>query len=62
LQIRQLATGETELAGQLDQVTLHGVLARIRDLNLTLLAVNQLRESLTSDVENQPERGGEVQP
>ncbi len=39
LQITPLASGETLLAGQLDQAALHGVLARIRDLNLILLAV-----------------------
>lgn len=35
--------GETLLCGQIrDQAALHGYLARIRDLNLTLLAVNQI--------------------
>ena len=32
--------GETELYGHLDQAALHGVLARIRDLNITLIAVS----------------------
>lgn len=33
--------GNTTLSGQLaDQAALHGLLARIRDLNLTLLSVN----------------------
>ena len=40
---------ETLLTGKLDQTGLHGVLARVRDLNLTLVAVNQLR----SDVETE---------
>ena len=39
LQLVPLASGETLLAGPLDQAALHGVLARIRDLNLILLAV-----------------------
>jgi hypothetical protein len=41
LHITQLASGETLLVGRLDQAGLHGVLARIRDLNLTLVAVNR---------------------
>lgn len=32
------------LAGSMDQVALHGVLMRIRDLNLTLVAVNRIDE------------------
>ncbi len=43
LTVIHLAQGETLLSGPiLDQAALHGLLARIRDLNLTLLAVNQL--------------------
>lgn len=42
LQMTRLVNGETQLTGKLDQTALHGVLARIRDLNLTLIAVNQL--------------------
>lgn len=35
--------GETTLTGPLpDQAALHGVLAKLRDLNLTLLAVNRV--------------------
>lgn len=47
LQISRLAKGETQLTGELDQTALHGVLARIRDLNLTLIAVSQLDEART---------------
>jgi hypothetical protein len=39
--ITPLENGETVLSGHVaDQAALHGVLARIRDLNLTLIAVN----------------------
>ncbi len=49
LNVIQLQTGETLLAGSLDQARLHGVLARIRDLNLTLVAVNRMDEHLRDD-------------
>jgi hypothetical protein len=32
--------GDTILTGELDQAALHGVLAKIRDLGLVLVAVN----------------------
>ena len=44
LSIVQLESGDTVLVGRLDQSALHGVLQRIRDLNLTLVAVNRLDE------------------
>lgn len=58
LQITRLATGETQLIGELDQTALHGVLARIRDLNLILIAVNQVGEGEARHEEDQQEQGG----
>jgi hypothetical protein len=34
-------SGETALSGSLDQAALHGILAKIRDLGLVLIAVNR---------------------
>lgn len=43
LTVTYLEQGETLIRGPiLDQAALHGLLARIRDFNLTLLAVNQI--------------------
>ena len=43
LTVTHLERGETLLCGPIrDQAALHGLLAHIRDLNLTLLAVNQI--------------------
>jgi len=40
LVVTDLGNGETELSGPLpDQAALHGALAKVRDLGLTLLAV-----------------------
>jgi len=41
LTVCQDKNGETILSGPLDQAALHGVLAKVRDLGLTLVAVNQ---------------------
>lgn len=43
LAITPLENGETLLSGPLpDQAALHGVLAKIRDLNLKLISVNHM--------------------
>lgn len=42
LAIRQEADGETTLSGPLDQAALHGALAKVRDLGLTLVAVTRI--------------------
>ena len=41
LAVCQEANGETVLSGTLDQAALHGVLTKVRDLGLTLVAVNR---------------------
>ncbi len=35
-------TAETVLSGLIDQAQLHGILARIRDLNLTVVSINSI--------------------
>ena len=47
--INRLDPTDTLLVGQLDQAALHGVLARIRDLNLTLISVNQVQEDTPTE-------------
>ena len=42
LGVRQAPDGHTAFSGELDQAALHGVLAKVRDLGLVLIAVNQL--------------------
>lgn len=42
LSITYLETGETIISGPItDQAALHGLLAKIRDLNLILISINQ---------------------
>ena len=42
LDIRHEGNGETVLIGDVDQAALHGVLAKVRDLGLRLVAVNRI--------------------
>ena len=43
LMMTHTPSGETILSGPIeDQAALHGVLAKVRDLNLTLIAVNRI--------------------
>jgi hypothetical protein len=46
MKIAYTESGETILSGPIeDQAALHGMLGRIRDLNLTLISVNQMEQS-----------------
>ena len=54
LQMTHPTAGETQFIGQLDQAALHGVLTRIRDLNLPLIAVTQIGEERATTGGNQP--------
>jgi hypothetical protein len=52
--LTQLPSGETLLTGPIaDQSALHGLLARIRDLNLTLISVNRIERSETNKKEDE---------
>ncbi|MBN2115495.1 MAG: hypothetical protein JW730_02930 [Anaerolineales bacterium] len=39
--VSQLPEGETVIRGEMDQAALHGLLNRIRDLNLELISVQR---------------------
>ncbi len=56
LTVTYTPTGKTKLSGFIpDQAALHGLLARIRDLNLTLISVNQAVVDETSEEKIQNE-------
>jgi len=56
LGITNLKNGETMLSGEIvDQAALHGVLAKVRDLNLALVAVSRV-EQQRQDPANRPVR------
>jgi hypothetical protein len=42
LDIRQEANGESVISGPLDQAALHGILIKIRDLGLVLVAAQRM--------------------
>ncbi len=44
LNLEQLPNGDTRLSGVLDPAALHGILNRIRDLNLKLVLVRQVSQ------------------
>ncbi len=49
VEVHQTEGGETILCGRLrDQPALHGLLARIRDLNLTLIRVDRVEGEVTN--------------
>jgi hypothetical protein len=45
LSMRHAPKGETVFSGLLDQAALHGVLVKIRDMGLNLIAVNRIEAS-----------------
>jgi hypothetical protein len=56
LTVTYTPTGGTQLSGYIpDQSALHGLLARIRDLNLTLISVNPTMDEASQEkIEKEP--------
>jgi hypothetical protein len=48
LRVTLEASGDTVLAGQLDQAALHGVLRRVRDLGLPLISITRVESTGTA--------------
>ncbi len=56
--VKLLAGGETQLVGPVaDQAALYGILDRIRDMGVPLLAVHRLTPSGAGDVDDTPASG-----
>jgi hypothetical protein len=54
LRLEHLESGETLLSGSLqDQAALHGILERVRDLNLTLISVTRCSLSDSCPTQNE---------
>ena len=55
--VEQTAEGDTLLTGKVvDQAALHGILARCRDLGVTLISVNPLHDLQRGNKEKQNEQ------
>ena len=50
LQVSHLPQGETLIRGEMDQAALHGLLNRIRDLNMEIIAVQQMTSNEPNDL------------
>lgn len=58
LDIQHLEDGSTDLIGPIvDQAALHGVIARIRDLGLELLAIDRMAEPDGDTPDDAPDNG-----
>lgn len=58
--IRQRGRDETVLTGHsVDQAALHGILAKIRDIGIPILALKQLHESYAKPMPGEKKKGAE---